>query len=328
MTAAAKKAAAAKKKAATAPLTPDTFDPGVLGEDYAFVAELINANPEIQSIYKEATDSGWFDTPAGVSRFKQRIQGSNWYQSNNKYARKAWTAYQLSKQGTGSDYQLMLENARIAIKQKATEMGANPSPERLKQLETQYIYGGWGDAGRSALLDEALSQDIGEQESVGIAGGTSMRGASGNLADSLRRMATENGLNYSDSFYESAAKSVASGLSTADDWARDVQEQAATLWPVYADKIRAGMTAKELASPYAQIWAQTFDQDISQVDINNSDIRKALGGFDDGGNPTAMNLWDFQKMLKEKPEWMRTKQATDQVSGIANDVLRIMGIRG
>jgi hypothetical protein len=40
-----------------------------------------------------------------------------------------------------------------------------------------------------------------------------------------------------------------------------------------------------------------------------------------------MNLWDFQKMLKEKPEWMKTKQATDQVSGIANNVLKIFGIR-
>lgn len=316
------------KKKAAGGMKPDEFSPAVLGEEYAFVAELINSNPEIQGIYKEASDGGWFDSPAGVAKFKQRIQGSDWYQENNKYARKAWTQFQLSRQGTGSDYQLSLEDARIAIKNEATAMGAQLTPEKMDQYAKRFVWEGWGDGNRISLLRETLASDIGEQESVSGGAGMQMRGAAGNFEEQLRRAAVDNGLNYSESFYTSAAQSVAKGLSTEEDWTRDIQEQAASLWPVYADKIRAGISAKDLASPYVELWSQTFDVDRSQVDINNADIRKALGGFDDKGNPVAMNLWDFQKSLKDKPEWMNTRQAQNQVSSIASDVLKIFGIRG
>ena len=39
-----------------------------------------------------------------------------------------------------------------------------------------------------------------------------------------------------------------------------------------------------------------------------------------------MGLWDFESMLRQKPEWMQTKQARDQVAAKSVSVLERMGV--
>jgi hypothetical protein len=53
-----------------------------------------------------------------------------------------------------------------------------------------------------------------------------------------------------------------------------------------------------------------------------------LMGIDDKGNPKPMGLWDFERKLKNDPRWMNTKNAVNDVSAVATDVLRIFGLRG
>jgi len=43
---------------------------------------------------------------------------------------------------------------------------------------------------------------------------------------------------------------------------------------------------------------------------------------------TPMGLWDFESMLRQKPEWMNTKQARDEVTTKSFSVLERMGVIG
>ena len=99
-------------------------------------------------------------------------------------------------------------------------------------------------------------------------------------------------------------------------------------WPVFAKQIQSGMTAKDLASPYKQIMARTFEISDNDISIDDPYIRGALGGFDDSGSPKAMNLWDFEQQLRNDPRWANTKQALDQTSSVASSVLKMFGFRG
>lgn len=306
---------------------PDPLTMEQLDEDYAFVAPLIKSDPEIRDIWERAVSEGW-EGATGKKKFQLAVRESNWYKTNNKYAREAWTSYQLSKQGEGADWKLLTEDARLAVKEAATAVGSKVSPERMKALEQKFIYEGWGKrANGQALLQQALSEDIGMQDTPG-GGGMSLRGSSGDIAGALRQQATANGLSYSDGWYTSAARSVASGLTTENDWQRDIQEQAASMWPVFSEKIRAGVSARDLASPYVNLMAQTFELDPESISLNDPYVRQALGGFDDNGNPVPTNLWDFQLKLREDPRWATTKKAQDETSSVANTVLQMFGIRG
>jgi hypothetical protein len=148
------------------------------------------------------------------------------------------------------------------------------------------------------------------------------------LQDTLKKIAVDNGLRLSDSYYKSAAVSVASGLQTKEDWERDVRDQAASLWPSYSEKIKAGVDVASLASGYVNTMAQTLEINPQDINLNDPYIREALGNFDDKGNPAPLGLWDFEKKLRADPRWMNTKQATDETSSVANTVLKMFGFRG
>jgi len=155
-----------------------------------------------------------------------------------------------------------------------------------------------------------------------------LMGGAGNLQEQLRRVAESNGLRLSQSYYESAARSVAAGLTTAEDWQREVREQSASLWPSWSEKIMGGVDARELASGYMNVMAETFEIMPDQISLDDPYIRQALTATDDKGNARPVGLWEFQQKLRNDPRWMGTKQAEDEISGIANDVLRMFGFVG
>ena len=303
---------------------PDTYDQGVMDEEYGFVGSLINSDPEIRAIHEEAANNGWFDSAAGRARYKLKIQDSQWYQNNNKYARAAITAFNLNKQGQGADWKAMVQNARLEVERTAAQEGSVLSDAEKDVLATRYIYEGWNEAGRKPLMVNALADSIKMKASAG-GGDPTLYGAAGDLAQKLRRYADDNGITYSESFYQSAAQSVAKNLTTEQDWMRDIEAKSTSMWPVFANQIKAGMTAKDLASPYRALMAQTFEISEDSISLNDPYIRSALGGFGQDGNPTPVNLWDFQKQLRNDPRWANTKQALDETSSVASGVLRMFG---
>jgi hypothetical protein len=281
MTAAEKKAAQREK---------DQLDRAELEASYKSAVGIIYAVPELQQLFEDALNSEW--TAASV---KAAVQSSDWYRANNEYFRTAWAKASIG----GADWTATQETARLAVQAAATAKGRTLTAAELEANTQRYIYEGWGEVGRQQLLNDALA--------VGLTTDTDgfMAGAAGDLQQTLKDVANRNGLPLSQGYYESAAKSVASGLTTENDWIRDLRAQAASLWPSYADKINA-----------------------SEISLNDPSIREALSSFDDKGNPLPMGLWDFQNKLRNDPRWMNTKQATDSISETANTVLEMFGLRG
>ena len=304
MTAAEKKAAQREK---------DKLDRAELEASYKSAVGIIYAVPELQQLFEDALNSEW--TAASV---KAAVQSSDWYNANNEYFRTAWAKASIG----GADWTATQETARLAVQAAATAKGRTLTAAELEANTQRYIYEGWGEVGRQQLLNDALA--------VGLTTGTDgfMAGAAGDLQQTLKDVANRNGLPLSQGYYESAAKSVASGLTTENDWIRDLRAQAASLWPSYADKINAGVDVGDLASGYVNTMANTLEINASEISLNDPSIREALSSFDDKGNPLPMGLWDFQNKLRSDPRWMNTKQATDSISETANTVLEMFGLRG
>ena len=310
---------AGRKQNKTGGIKPDKLSREELARTYGYALEVVYSVPELKDLFERAVNAkqGTY-TP---ERFTAELQNTQWYRENDQFYRSAWAAEQLG----GADWQTELENARLAVQQEATNVGAQLTPEELNALSKRYIYEGWKSTERSALLRNALA---GEISAIPSATGEQMRGAAGNFSDQLKTLAYANGMKYSNDWYVSAAKSVASGLTTSQDWERDIRESAASLFPVFGDKIRSGMTVMDAASPYIQQMAQTFEMNPADIDLNNPYIRQALGGFDQSGSPVAMGLWDFEQKLRADPRWMKTKQAEDSIVDIGSGILQMFGFRG
>lgn len=293
------------------PKTPptDRLTREELAQEYGYALQLIYSVPELQRIFERAVKQQWTR-----EKFIAEFQNTAWFNNNDEFYRTAWTAEKIG----GADWETSVANANAAVEQAAVEMGADLTPEELAALSRRFIYEGWGEPGREVFLARALAGEITYLPTD--SGGMAIRGQAGNFVDSLRSIATANGLRYSDDWYLSAARSVGSRLTTEDDWERDIREQAASLYQNYADQIRAGMSATELASPYINLYAQTMEMNPYEVTLDNADVKRAM--------LDGMGLSEFQQMLRDKPEWINTKQGEDKVSEIALRVMKMFGLVG
>lgn len=306
-----------QQQAATAAPAVDPLEREELAAQYQSAVGIIYSVPEIKPIFEQAVTEGW--TP---DRFTAAIQNSDWFRSNNEYARVAWA----QESAGGADWETKLEDARNAVRAAATAVGADVTEQELGALARRYVYEGWDQSTRRALLNQALSEEISfVPDDRGM---VTMRGGAGELTDSLRNLARANGISYTDNWYLSAAKSVAAGLTTAQDWERDVREQAASLFPVYSEKIRAGLNVYDLASPYINTMAQELELDPNQITLDDPYIRQALSGMNDQGDFTPMGLWDFQKKLRQDPRWENTSKAQNEVTSMTGRVMQMFGLMG
>ncbi len=301
-------------KAATAAAnTPDTLSREELAAEYQSAVGIIYNVPELTPLFEEAISQNWTS-----AKFKAAIQSSNWYRNNSEPARLAFAKKAIG----GADWLDLQATAKQTVQQAATNLGVALTPEQLDGYTQRYIYEGWDSKDRTSLMTKALAEDIKFNDKG------SMKGLAGNLQDNLKAIAMNNGLKMSDNYYKSAAVSVATGLQTKEDWERDLRDQAASLWPSYAEKIKSGVNVADLASGYINTMAKTFEINADEINLNDGYIREALSSFDDKGNPAPMGLWDFEKKLRSDPRWMQTKQATDETSSVANTVLKMFGFRG
>ena len=298
---------------------PDTLSVEELAADYGLAYNIITQDDELLQLFNTAfNDRGaqWSD-----ERFKLAVQGTEWYKKNNQYYREAW----LAKAKGDADWNTLKENARLAITAAATQAGVKLDPNKLDSLSEEYLFGGWDKPGRENLLQQALVQTTGD---ISATPETDQLGQMGNIAEELNRLAYYNGVNYNDAWYQAAARSVQAGLSTKEDWERDIIEKSAGMFPVFAKQIQAGMTAYDAASPYIKVMADTFELAPSSISLNDPYIRGALGGFSPDGQPEAMNLGDFQRKLRNDPRWKETDQAQNEITGVAGRIMQMFGLMG
>jgi hypothetical protein len=315
MTTPTKKQRRPKRPNVANPITAqrDVLDREALAQEYGWSLNLIYSIPELRQWFEDSVRYEW--TPA---QREAKLRGLKWYQDNDQYARTAWAAQSFG----GADWQSQVDTAKLAVKQAAVSAGVDLTAPKLESLTQQYIFGGWGNPSRAGLLMKALSEEISTLPDKGLIG------KAGTFTDQLKAEAIANGIRYSDEWYLNAAKSVTRGDTTEDDWFGEIKDKAAGLFPIYADRIRQGFSMQQIASPYVNRMADILEIAPEQITLNDPYIREALMGIDDKGNPKPMGLWDFEKRLKNDPRWMNTKNAVNDVSSVATDVLRIFGLRG
>ena len=295
--------------------TPPKQDTLNFDELSPVIKALFKIDPELRALVEQGQKEGWFDPdnqPRGEQLWQNALAESEWYRNNGETVREALT----TKATDPAQWEVLLQDGRSAVQNYAAQQGLTIPPGSLDELAEQYVMQDWGS--RPFAFRDALQQYI----EIDYGSEFNFRGEAGDVEEKLRSTATRNGLSFNDSWFQGAVKAVQSGLTTYEDYDRDIREQAATYWTGYADRIMSGQDMMDLASGYMRVLADTMERDYASISLLDPDIKKALMG------DTPMGLWDFESMLRQKPEWMNTKQARDEVTTKSFSVLERMGVIG
>lgn len=308
---------ASKDEEQTSSLTgyePDVLDMKTLRRIAANIERILGQNKEIQALFEKAY-AGDYDGEAGKDRFFQDMERMDWWNNNSANLRRYIV---LSANPDNEDFKQVQEDSYEAVRQFIMQYGVNLTDEQKQDLAEQNLMYGWLAEGREYELINAIEEMELED---GVYGGDIAANAT-----NLKNLAFQNGVYFDDSWYDSAGKSIASGLSLADSWEQQIRDQAASKFPVFAEQIQLGANVASIASPYIKMMADTLELNPATLTLDDPTILGALTSYDDKGNPTAVNLGDFGRQLRNDPRWMNTDKAQNEITSIVGQVAQMFGI--
>jgi hypothetical protein len=144
----------------------------------------------------------------------------------------------------------------------------------------------------------------------------------------LKSYATNYGVRLST---QDALEKVMSGMKpggTLTTGSLDAQKQSIktmskAMYSNLAQSIDDGMDIKSIANQYAYYKGQILEMPDNAIDPFDPDVQAALRN---DGKAGVMSFTDFQKRLKKDPRWALTKNAREEASGYANEILKSFGL--
>ena len=301
----------------------DRLEADLMNSEFSWAWKLIKSVPELQDLWEQAIKDGWTG-----ARFKAKLMDSDWFQENDGYRR---TILALEKTDPET-YQRRLDGAVAKIRDDLARMGIRITdiPDtRLKQMGRNFLLLGFDQGQNENVYQDWLGGNFLKMRENDKA----VAGDALSNQDSLTALLLANGFDPNSEAWagwiESSVNSIALGDMQLTDAQSHVREQAATLYPVFAERIRQGESVQDIAAAYFQLYADTLELNPSEISLRDPYMIEALQGVDkETGKPRAMGLWDFQKALRKDDRWQYTKQANAMADGLASDILETFGFVG
>lgn len=135
------------------------------------------------------------------------------------------------------------------------------------------------------------------------------------------------GINMGDAWYQKAGNQIMKGQDP-EKYLDDIRKTAASRYSAFADRILAGDTLEEIASPYINAYASVLELNPFDIDVMDTTIQQALLNTDESGQNKPINLFQFEQNLKKDPRWQQTRNAQQTYSGLATKILQDFGLMG
>jgi hypothetical protein len=276
---------------------------------YGVQAALVNSTPELQALFNQAVSEKW--TPA---KFQAAFQNTGWYKTNSD----TWRSAEATRLTDPASWAEQLNITKSIIRRQSVQLGFELNEEQVAKLADQSLYLAGGS---SANIDATtLKTQVVEVGRITGEGGTALQ-----AIDKLKSEAYANGITYNDGWFETAAKDVLVGTGTMEGWSKQIKDAAKSKYASLSDQLDAGLTVRDIASPYIQELASTFEVDQNTVGLEDPMMQRALTGLNESGQPYLTPLWQFQRELKQDDRYFKTNKANQEFTGLATEIAREFG---
>lgn len=293
--------------------TTPSIDKYTLMEQYGLTAAMINSNKEIKALFNKAVSQSW-----DADLFTAKLKNTKWWRTTSDSARK----YFMLKTGDPATYKQKYSENMFKLNQLAVQVGLGN--QIIKGKASTALNKAIGYAMRDDWDDARIKAYFGSMVSMH---GGQMWGEAGEAYDQLFSLAYNNGLSFSSSWYQGKVRGVVAGKDTLEALQAGMRSQAAAKYSAFADQIKAGQSAMDLAQPYISSVANILELPSTDVDLTNKWVAKAMTSKQGPGGPgTQYPLWKFENDLRADPLWRKTNNARESMFSIAHTVAQNFGM--
>lgn len=283
------------------------LDAHELAETYGMSYSFFKSQPELWKMLNKAVEGQWT-----AEKFSAQVKNSNWWKKNSETARQA----QVLQKTDPATYKAQMEAARVAARQMAVKSGAVLSDKNVETLAKNMVHFGWQEAQVANFLGQYVQ--FSDTQSAG--------GMAGAAARAIKEEAYKNGVSVTEQSVLNNAQYIVRGLTTMEKVTASMREQSASLYPAFAEQIKAGASVQDLAQPYVQVVAQELGVPETDINVFNARVKQAMNRANSKGEPQAMSLNDFTQLVRNDPEWRRQPGVADRTLNIGRQVLNDMGL--
>lgn len=278
-----------------------------MAANYGWALSFLKSHKELWKLFNKAVDKTW-----SVNRFVAALRGTKWF----KHHSETWRQTEVLKKTDPKTYSQRMTHISDKVRDMAGSLGADVSGKQRDAIAHNAMWFGWDDV----QLRNALANYVDQMGDSGHYGGEA-----GKAEQELRDYAHNMGIKISDPSLKEWLKNIVAQNQSTDDYRAYLQGQAEHTFAPLADKIKQGVSVKDLAEPYTQQMAQTLELSPSQLDLFDPTIRKALQYQDPQGKVGMVPLWKFEQDLKKDERWKTTNNAKTALVGTAQQVLKDWG---
>lgn len=134
-------------------------------------------------------------------------------------------------------------------------------------------------------------------------------------------------LDFSEAEIQTAAKKIAKGEISNDDFRSTIAQKAIVNYPQYAERLKQnpGYTIKDLASPYINLMAKELELDPNTIELDDPILDRALRPDGTAGKLPTASLAEFRAMVRKSPKWEYTTAANEAARSAATELGRAFG---
>jgi hypothetical protein len=283
------------------------LDAHELAETYGMSYAFFKSQPELWKMLNSAVEGQWT-----ADKFQAEVKNSGWWKKNSETVRQA----QVLQKTDPATYKAQMEAARVAAQKMAVQSGAILSDKNVEKLAKNMVWYGWNDAQASNFLGQYVK--FGENQVLG--------GMAGQAAKAIKSEAYKNGVAVTEQSVLNNAQYIIRGLTTMEKVQGSIREQAAGLYPAFAEQIKAGASVQDLAAPYVQVVAQELGLPDTDIDAFSPKVKAAINRTNAQGQPEAMDLNAFTQLVRNDPAWRKQAGTAEKTMNIGRQVLADMGL--
>ena len=281
--------------------------PEELAASYGWAHGFLNSNPELKKLFGKAVDETWTQ-----DKFQAELRDTKWWKENSETRRQA----QVTQKTDPATWNAQLSAAIIQVRQLAAEIGAAVPESKISKIAKNML--------ETGMQEDQLRYALGGYVTFTKDG--TLRGEAAMHEYTIKEYAYNMGIKLTDQAIKNQAQQVVRKVATTQDFESQIRESAKSMFPSYAKEIDAGITVKDIASPYIQMMADELEIPDHSIDVTTPIIKNTLNRLDAKGKPAGINLYDFQQELRSDPRWAQTDKAKDGVMSVGVQVLRDMGL--
>jgi len=289
--------------------TEAKLDETTFAAQLGYAASFFYQDPELKKLLKQAVKESWT-----TDKFKGKFMATSWYRTHTQTERQFNELEKRDPATVASEIA-----AQVAkLKDQFSQAGVNVTDDRLKQMARLTLMYGSTDA---------QIQDMIAAEYKYTPGNTA--GAVADTETQIRGLARDYGVNVNDQQLSEWIGGVIGGeynLASLQDFIRD---SARSKYLGYQKQIDAGMTVRDIASPYLSSYANILETDPNNVELDDPLVQQALQGrMGKDGVVVPQTVYDFEKTLRRDPRWLKTRNAKDAMTNMAMRIGQDFGLVG